>query len=199
MGLLPRVVIFLVRHVGESMRLLILATLLPSLLAAPAMAEESKADSKACDGSINWDVRIAACTRLIANPEADKEGRAYALFNRGFGWAQKRDFDRAIADYTASINIDAKSEHVFSIAAVRGSPKARWIAPLRTIARQSVSIRNLPRPITAAAWFGVAKVISCARSLIWTRHSSSIRKFSQADGSGRFCGFDNARAISRRS
>jgi alkanesulfonate monooxygenase SsuD/methylene tetrahydromethanopterin reductase-like flavin-dependent oxidoreductase (luciferase family) len=55
------------------MRWLISISFIAPLLVSLAAAEESKFDRKACDTSINWDARIAACTRLIEDPKTVAE------------------------------------------------------------------------------------------------------------------------------
>lgn len=111
-----------------------------ALLIMPAIAEETKFYWKACDTSINWDVRIAACTVLIDDPKLTAADRAYAFFNRGFGWTQKRELDRALADYDASIRLDP-NEHVYFY---RGTIWASKGQVDRAIADYSQAIRLAP-------------------------------------------------------
>jgi tetratricopeptide (TPR) repeat protein len=51
-------------------------------------------------------VRLDACERLIASGQAAPKDRAVALAVRGEGFAQKRDYDKAIAAFTSAIEAD---------------------------------------------------------------------------------------------
>jgi tetratricopeptide (TPR) repeat protein len=60
------------------------------------------------------DVIINACSARILNGVTGKD-LAISLRNRGFGYALKDDYDRAIADYDRSIEIDPTSPKTFDL------------------------------------------------------------------------------------
>jgi tetratricopeptide (TPR) repeat protein len=76
------------------------------LLSAAQAFAQSSADVKAC-GEKKGDEAIAACTRAIESAPKGKAG-AGLYFNRGIEWAAKKDYDRAIADYSEAIVINPK-------------------------------------------------------------------------------------------
>ena len=77
------------------------------LLATPAMAQHSQNWTTCVNGTraFSADAAIGACTELI-HSNGDKPSRLYAaLTNRGISHYEMKDYDRAIADYTAAIEI----------------------------------------------------------------------------------------------
>jgi tetratricopeptide (TPR) repeat protein len=147
----------------DCMRRLLFIASMASFLVSQAVADDDiRFDFKVCEGSIKWDAKIAACSRLIENPKVDTEGRANALFNRGHGWDQKRDYDRAIADYTASIALDPNDEHAYLY---RGNAWASKRQADRAIADYSEAIRLNPE--FAEAYY--------SRSKLWRRKGNYVR------------------------
>jgi len=49
---------------------------------------------------------VAACSRIAADKKATPSERATALNDRGNAYQEKKDFTRAIADYTAALRLD---------------------------------------------------------------------------------------------
>jgi tetratricopeptide (TPR) repeat protein len=75
-----------------------------ALLASPALAA-SQRDIRDCEAS-DPDRSIAGCTRALAS--GGMRSPAVAFYNRGIAWADKGEFDRAIADYNEAIRINPK-------------------------------------------------------------------------------------------
>jgi tetratricopeptide (TPR) repeat protein len=93
-----------------------IAGVLLSVSAANATAYS--ADQRDCLQS-EPDRRIVACTRVIANtPKV--HNRMVAYDNRGNAWQNKRDYDRALADYNAAIQHGAGDASVYMIYNSRG-------------------------------------------------------------------------------
>src|SRR5437899_1886838 len=55
---------------------------------------------------INWDDLITRTTQVIGSDHAPPRKRAAAFGNRGAAWHNKAEFQRAIADFTAAIEVD---------------------------------------------------------------------------------------------
>jgi tetratricopeptide (TPR) repeat protein len=70
--------------------------------ATPALAD----DAEVCASS-EPDQAILACTRLISNNEVSEADRGTAYVNRANAYANKGDYDRAIADATRAIELGA--------------------------------------------------------------------------------------------
>jgi tetratricopeptide (TPR) repeat protein len=88
-------------------------TALGVILSATIAAADDRALCDKQDASA--DAIIAACSaRILLNGVTGKE-LAIALRNRGFGYALKNDYDRAIADYVRSIEIDPTSPKTFDL------------------------------------------------------------------------------------
>lgn len=80
------------------------ATLSLLALAVPAQAA-SPYDIDECSSG-EADRVIAGCTRVIQDPQETRQQRTNAYYNRGLAYRNKKDFDRAIADYTEAIKLD---------------------------------------------------------------------------------------------
>ena len=94
-----------VLHRGALRALTVLGVILSATIAA--------ADDRAlCDNpDASPDAIISACSdRILTGKDL-----AISLRNRGFGYALKNDYDRAIADYDRSIEIDQKSAKTFDL------------------------------------------------------------------------------------
>ncbi len=77
---------------------------------SPAVADGL--DGTACSyGDV--DVRVAACTRLIASDRAGGPALAWAHSNRGDAYFEKGDDDSALADYSDAIWVDPQNSDAF--------------------------------------------------------------------------------------
>src|SRR5262249_30866125 len=72
--------------------------------AAPSAANTAR-DRQDCTGS-DPDRVIAGCTRMTQNPNEVPHNRAVAFYNRGGIYKERKDYDRAIADYSEAIKLD---------------------------------------------------------------------------------------------
>ena len=151
------------------------------LLTMPALAA-TWADRGECAASADkLDFGGAACSRIIDDASEQLAGRVEAFKNRGRGSFNRKDYDRAIADYGEAIKLspkdawafahrceayESKEDHVAAIAdcteAIRIDPKYDWAY-------------NTCGPMPAAAWRGRKRVNSTRRSPISPRRSQSIR------------------------
>ena len=85
----------------------ILAILPVLLLALWSCGEQSLVSLDECNStSSSADQRISACTRLLTPGQLSSRDRASAFHERGVAWAEKRDYDRAIADYNEALRIN---------------------------------------------------------------------------------------------
>lgn len=67
----------------------------------------TKKDYDDCNGS-NADLRLSGCTTVISDKTEPTKNRSIALYQRGRVYQFKRDYDRAIADYSEAIKLNAK-------------------------------------------------------------------------------------------
>ena len=87
---------------------------LGALLATPVFAA-SPADRQDCAGNADKpDVRIAACTRVIDDANETAAARVSAHNSRGSAYQAKKDYERALADYNASLQLDPKNPRTFN-------------------------------------------------------------------------------------
>jgi tetratricopeptide (TPR) repeat protein len=77
-------------------------------LAVPCYALDQH-DVKSCDQSVDWDRKIAGCTKLLTEPRLPPVTLSSVYAARGTGWASKNDFVRAIADFDEALRIDPKN------------------------------------------------------------------------------------------
>jgi tetratricopeptide (TPR) repeat protein len=80
------------------------AAVLVLALGAHFSKAQTHSDAQDCDKNGNPDQRIRGCTRII-NLSSDLQQRAIAYCNRGIGYSQKGDHNRAIADLNESIRL----------------------------------------------------------------------------------------------
>jgi tetratricopeptide (TPR) repeat protein len=88
------------------------ATLGAAVLAAhSAPAAEPSEEQRQCAAStgVTPDQKLASCTAVIAAGLPTPQSLAIAYTNRGSAHYNKRDLDRAIADYDEAIRLDPKS------------------------------------------------------------------------------------------
>src|ERR1700730_1494241 len=76
------------------------------ILAALAPATEQRAYDRTTCAEASGDVAIAACTRAIASGKFKGQSLAEIYVDRGIEWDNKREYDRAIADYGEAIRIN---------------------------------------------------------------------------------------------
>jgi membrane associated rhomboid family serine protease/Tfp pilus assembly protein PilF len=99
---------------------------------------------RTCAGNprIDWDTQIGSCTALIQSSQETARNRAFAYNTRGNAYYRKGDFDTALADYNAAIQLDPKYTFAY---ADRGDA---WLAKGdndRAIADFSEAIRLDPK------------------------------------------------------
>src|SRR5262249_18045490 len=75
--------------------------LAPSALAGPA---------EDCNQAKDVEVRIRGCTLYIRQPK-DTRDAAGAYYNRGVAYYDKKDHDRALADFYTALQLNPRSAH----------------------------------------------------------------------------------------
>jgi lipoprotein NlpI len=123
----------------------ILAGLQYAVLALTSMAAYAQApgDAERCANiRDNPDLAIQHCTRAIESGKFSGVPLARLLYNRGIEWATRNQFDRAIADYDASIRIDPKFAEVFDS---RASACAHLGDPDKAIADYNTALGLNPK------------------------------------------------------
>jgi tetratricopeptide (TPR) repeat protein len=84
---------------------IVLAVSVALLVAGPVFGQQ-KSDEDFCAGTDGTsDQRIAACTRAITSGRLNNDNLAAAFYNRGIEWGERRDFDRAISDYSEALRL----------------------------------------------------------------------------------------------
>ena len=80
-----------------------------ALMSASSVAlAQSDQDWKLCKADDADELAIPACTRLLETNGLGQEDRAIAYYNRGAASWRKRNFDAAIVDEDAAIELDPK-------------------------------------------------------------------------------------------
>jgi tetratricopeptide (TPR) repeat protein len=126
----------------------ILLAVVTVFLTFPCQAFDQR-DLKSCDQSVDWDRKVAGCTKLLAEPRFPADARSTILAARGTGWAAKNDFARAIMDFDESLRLNPKNLVALSN---RG---AAWVLkgePARAIADLDAVIGLNPKnPVSFSA------------------------------------------------
>jgi tetratricopeptide (TPR) repeat protein len=113
----------------------ILLAVVTLFLATPSYALDQR-DIKNCDQSVDWDRKIAGCTKLLTEPRFPPAALSTIYAARGTGWASKNDFNRAIVDFDESLRLNPNNLVALSnrgaAYVLRGEP-ARAIADLDAV------------------------------------------------------------------
>jgi tetratricopeptide (TPR) repeat protein len=114
------------------MRFVITPLLIAALMMSVARAESTVPLLECSFGSL--DAKIAACTKVIEARQLDAARMALAHNNRGRWYVEKKEPDKAIADFTRAIELDPKMAEAYSGRAVvhfRAGRKEQAIADFR--------------------------------------------------------------------
>jgi lipoprotein NlpI len=84
---------------------------LGTILAGSLAQAQTTTDAELCRSTSNADLAIKHCTAAIETRKANSDMLAQWYVQRGVQWATKGDYDRAIADHTAALKLDAKARH----------------------------------------------------------------------------------------
>jgi tetratricopeptide (TPR) repeat protein len=127
-----------------------------AFVALPLRAQ-TRDDNRAACLSTDSDISIAACTADINSGEETKPADlALAYYNRGLSYAHKRDYEKAISDYTKAIELngndsnfhDARGEAYYNSgdlhAAVGDFSAALTINPNDDVAKNDLADANRP-------------------------------------------------------
>jgi len=105
------------------------------------------ADRGECAASADKpDVGGAACSRIIDDASEQVAERVKAFKNRGRGSFNRKDYDRAIADYGEAIKLSPKEPGPLRIGVRHTRAKRTTTRPLRIAPRRSRSIRKMAGP-----------------------------------------------------
>lgn len=83
-----------------------------TLSAVPCYAQNQRdlqRDLKNCDQSVDWDRKVAGCTKLLATPGFPPASLSTIYAARGTGWVAKNDFARGIVDFDESLRLNPKN------------------------------------------------------------------------------------------
>ena len=82
---------------------------------APAYADALDDAEKACEGKTGQtpDQIVAGCTTVIQSGQYDQANLSLAYINRGLGYHQKNELDKAIADYEEALKLNPQSAVAF--------------------------------------------------------------------------------------
>src|SRR5712671_2388377 len=84
-----------------------IAVLVPVIVLLTCVVAFAAGDREDCADAENPDQKIASCSRVIADDAESAPNRAHAYRNRGAAHYDKSEFDRAIADFSEAVKIDA--------------------------------------------------------------------------------------------
>jgi lipoprotein NlpI len=85
--------------------------LLGWIVVASATQAQTTTDAELCRSTSNADLAIKHCTAAIETRKANSDMIAQWYVQRGVQWSAKGDYDRAVADHSAALKLDAKARH----------------------------------------------------------------------------------------
>ena len=126
-----------------------IAVLVSVILAFTCAEAFAASDREDCAGAENPDQKITSCSRVIADDAESAPNRVQAYTNRGAAYYDKGDFDRAIADFSEAVKIDANIAHPYFALAYsrRGLAAAEKKDYTQAIADYSEAIKLNPTSI----------------------------------------------------
>lgn len=124
------------------------------LCAGAAMAASDK-DWDECTQQKDHALAISACTRILSENGLSVRDRSTALTNRGNAYDDSGDPERALADYTSAIGIDANNNDAFFN---RGITYRRKKEYQRSIADFEQALRLNPEDADALFYRGRSKI-----------------------------------------
>ena len=132
-----------------------------ALFAAASAFAASKKDWDDCHGD-DPDRAIAACTRVVNDRSESQKNRAVAYNSRALAWDEKRDYDRAIADYNDAIRLDPKYAGAYYNRGLAWRGKGDFD---RAIADFTTAIKLGPTPGTTAMRGGTVNKLTRDQTL----------------------------------
>jgi tetratricopeptide (TPR) repeat protein len=124
--------------------LLVAAYVFVVSLSASAVA----GDQEDCS-SDNSDLRIRGCTAIVESQPEIKQTLAIAYYRRGLAYASKKEYDRAIADYTRAIELDPKNLSAYNDRGVAYTSKGDYERAIADVTR-AVELAPKPTPRRAS-------------------------------------------------
>jgi lipoprotein NlpI len=85
--------------------------ILGCIVAGSIAQAQTTADAELCRSTTNPELAIKHCTAAIDSRKANNDVQALWHVQRGVQWAAMGDYDRAIADHSAALKLDAKARH----------------------------------------------------------------------------------------
>ena len=110
---------------------------------APALAD----DREDCSSN-DVERMIRGCTDVINTRHELKQTLAVAYHRRGIAYAAKRDFDRAIADYTKAIEIDPEHVGAYNDRGLAYTNKSDYQRAIADVTKAVELSAKSPPPIT---------------------------------------------------
>src|SRR5579859_6170129 len=124
---------------GVCVRAIVTCLFISLSIAQGAAQEQGGLDP--CDGAGSPDLQIAHCTATIDAKAFAGNDLAFAFNNRGLAYYAKRDFERAISDFSEATKLDPKFAHGYANRALVHRARQE---PERAIADYDQAIRLDP-------------------------------------------------------
>ena len=131
-----------------------LACVFCAAFSAPVLAD----DREDCSSN-DVDRMIRGCTGVINSRQELRQTLAIAYHRRGTAYASKKEYDRAIADFTEAIEIDPKHVSAYNDRGLAHTSKGDYARAIADVTRavELTSAKPTSRPTTITATSAVTK------------------------------------------
>jgi len=137
------------QRLGESMRKTVF---LVASVACVALSASVLADDREDCSSIDVDQIIRGCSGVINSRQELRQTLAIAYHRRGTAYATRKDYDKAIADYTNALEIDPKHVSALNDRGLAYTSKGDYERAIADVTRAvELTAEPTSRPATATA------------------------------------------------
>ena len=152
-----------------------LIVVMGALAAAPAAAQTPQQRELCYKTTAADEQTISSCTAVIQGGKESPQDLGTAYYNRGIGYQNKKDYDRALSDYDQALRLRPNYSSAFNNRGNVFQALGKYERAIQDYDQASRIAPNDPLPTTTAATPGAGWASPRRRSPTSTRRSGSRR------------------------